>query len=258
MSSKRKLIMHHHISDSETLDSTDSESSDASTNTFELRKSSQLMEQVRVSKESLLLPTGLCENQDIFRKFFSLETYECLPDQIKDHLNSFLPSFNGVLSNSKEQQHQRDLTIKNLFLNQITRFGSSPLVEFQRNLEDGNYRPEVYKIRANIRKIKRREHRFQECERLSRFAKSLAVSRERLLRRKFSDHGKRARDKRIEIQNVGLTRARKRYIEEVSEINAYIGLETHLSDDEHSSTTLAKKSKRNSNNQVNYRKRIQQ
>lgn len=263
----RRNVTSDQLSDSELSDSSESNdtSSEASSNSFESRKSSQSLEPARILKHTLQLPKGLCENMQIFNNFFSLETWECLPDHIKDQLKNYLPSFDGVTGDAKEEQCEANATVKKLFLNQITRFDSSPLIDFQKNLEDGNYRPEISRLRANIRKSQRREQRFQQCERVSRLAKSLAIARERLLRstikqEKINNKKKQKIDVATTtpqklINSVASSRARKRYFEEISNLNDYVGLETVFSDDENSpndsASILSKKMKRNQNsNQV--------
>lgn len=138
------------------------------------------LEPVRVLKQHLELPHDLCENAAIFDEFLSLDTWQQLPAPIQEHLSQFLPQFPGedAATVSAEQVD----VVRALFNNEITRFGRSPLLDFQRNLEEGNYRPDIARLRANIQKSQRREQRFQECERVSRIAKSVMISRQRLLR----------------------------------------------------------------------------
>lgn len=231
------------MSDSECSDSSenDTSSSAASTNTSDSEQSFQSLEPARILKQNLELPKGLCDNPDIFNEFFSLDTWRCLPDHMKDQLKPFLPNFNDVCTDEKDAQRETNATIQKLFTNQINRFTASPLIDFQRNLEEGNYRPDISRLRANIQKSQRREQRFQQCEHISRMAKTLVVSRERLLRNAYDsttpNAAKQNNKKKIrspmKLQtSVVATRAKKRYFEEISIILDDVGLDTDFTDDE--------------------------
>lgn len=228
------------LSDSECSDSSESHmNSSASSSSSDSETSSQSLEPARILKQNLELPKGLCENKAIFDEFFSLDTWNSLPDHMRDQLKSCMPRFTSVTTSPQEEQQQQLLTIQRLFTNQITRFGTSPMADFQKNLEDGNHRPDISRLRANIRKSQRREMRFQQCERISRLAKSLAVSRERLLRAAYnSPPGVSLRvDKLVgEVPKLTSTaaalRAKKRYFQEISSVAEDVGLDGPLSEDE--------------------------
>lgn len=228
------------MSDSESSDSSDSQtnSSAASTSSSDSDASSRSLEPARILKQNLELPKGLCENKAIFEEFFSLETWNCLPDHMKDQLKPFMPRFTSVTTSPQEEHQQHIVTIQKLFSNQITRFQSSPLNDFHQNLEDGNYRPDIARLRANIRKSQRREQRFQQCERISRLAKSLAMSREKLLRAAYDSPpnahlraGKISPPMKLASSAAAL-RAKKRYFQEISGIAEDVGMDGPLSDDE--------------------------
>lgn len=246
------------LSDSEYSDSSESQtnSSAGSSTTSDSDQQSRSLEPARILKQNFELPKGLCENPKIFHEFFSLDTWECLPDHMQDQLKAYLPQFTGIISDPREEQHENNVTLQKLFTNQITRFNSSPLIDFQKNLEEGNYRPDISRLRANIRKSQRREQRFQECERISRLAKSLVVSREKLLRMAYDSPP----DVCLRVDNqipklatsAAAARAKKRYFKEISSIMEDVGLDVSFSDDENyakeSSPTLTKKQKRHLNN----------
>lgn len=245
------------MSESECSDLTES-SSDASSSSSDSEQSSRSLEPARILKQNLELPKGLCENPTIFHEFFSLDTWKCLPDHIKDQLKEFLPQFNGITTNAKEEQMETNITLHKLFTNQITRFGSSPLNDFQKNLEEGNYRPDISRLRGNIRKSQRREQRFQQCERISRLAKSLVLSREKLLRAAYAGNAACVSYTQMEKQfnetpklasTAAAVRAKKRYFEELSEIMDDVGMEIQFSDDENypegPPVQLSRKQKRN-------------
>lgn len=249
------------MSDSESSDSSESgTSSSASSNSSDSEQSSQSLEPARILKQNLELPKGLCDNPSIFNEFFSIDTWHCLPDHMKDQLKSHLPNFHNIFGNDKKAiQQETNNTIQKLFTNQVTRFESSPLIDFQRNLEDGNYRPDISRLRGNIRKSQRREQRFQNCERISQLAKSLIVSREQLLRAAYDGTAfetiKRNNKKKItplKLQtNAAAVRSKKRYFEEIAKIREEVGLDSDFSDDDNYPDGPIKKSKRCiGNNQV--------
>lgn len=226
------------MSDSERSDSSESGSESSCVSSSE--QLSHSLEPARILKQALELPKGLCENVNIFNEFFSLDTWKCLPDHMKDQLKPFLPNFSEVCDNEVEAQHETDATIQNLFTNQITRFNASPLIDFQRNLEEGNYRPDISRLRDNIQKSQKREQRFQQCERISRLAKSLAVSRERLLRVAYESTDLCGIEQINSLYTstnkltttAAAARAKKRYYEEISSIHHDVGLDEDLTGDE--------------------------
>lgn len=256
-------IMMDDMSDSESSDSSESgTSSSASSNSSESEQSSQSLEPARILKQNLELPKGLCENLSIFNEFFSLDTWRCLPDHMKDQLKPLLPNFTDVCGNDKKEiQRETNATVQKLFTNQITRFESSPLIDFQRNLEEGNYRPDISRLQANIKKSQRREQRFQNCERISQLAKSLTVSCEQQLRRAYdgmaiemANGNKKKNSPNKLITNAAAIRSKKRYHDEIVKIREEVGLDSDLSDDDDNYPDgFSKKPKRNiGNNQVSF------
>lgn len=226
-------------SDSECSDSSDNNSSSTtSSSSSESEQSSRSLEPARILRHTLELPKGLCESKAIFDEFFSIDTWKCLPDDLKDQLKTFLPQFTDVVTNDKDEQIENEITTHKLFTNQIQRFGSSPLIDLQKNLEEGNYRPDIARLRTNIRKSQRREQRFQNCERVSRLAKSLILSREKLLRAAYDGTNMSINsDKIVNVtpklaSTAAAERAKKRYFEEIAHIMDDVGLEEHFTDDE--------------------------
>lgn len=223
-------------------DCSDTSESNANTSSSDSDTSSQSdtagipLESARILKQQIELPKGLCENPNIFDEFFSLDTWNNLPMPIKEHLCRFLPQFSD---NPAENEQEQAVTIARLFNNNISRFTSSPLIDFQQNLEEGNYRPDISKLRANIQKSQRREQKFQEYERISRMSQSLLVSREKLLRAAYDTAPTAALrvDRIIHptpklSSTVASLRAKKRYFQEISNIAERVGLNSSLSDDE--------------------------
>lgn len=198
------------------------------------------LEPSRILKQNIELPVGLCENASIFEEFFSLDTWNTLPTPIQEHLTQFLPRFSDNPSVNAVEQTR---TIHAIFNNEVQRFGSAPLSDFQRNLEGGNYRPDIARLRANMQKSQRREQRFQECERISRIAKAAMISREKLLKFAYdAPLGGSLRAPRMAITpnavmpkliaSAAAQRSKKRYFHEISAIAEDIGLDGLLSEDE--------------------------
>lgn len=243
------MDMHEAMSDSDCSES--SESNGGNTSSSESSASNHTdssivdFETARVLKQSVDLPKGLCEDVNIFEEFFSLDTWNQLAPPIQMHLQQFLPNFS---EDPRENESERRQTINAFFNNTIERFGSTPLSDFQRNLEEGNYRPEIARVQASIQKSKRREQRFQECERISRMAKSMVVSRNKLLRLAYnSPAGSSLLINKVSSSSNGLIasnsnlkssaitqRSKKRYFNEIASIAAAVALndEQALTDDD--------------------------
>lgn len=228
-----ECVINEKMSESECSSASDADTSSSDSNS---ESSNVILEPARILKKHLELPKGLCDNVNIFNEFFSLDTWNNLPEPIKDHLVNFLPNFStDPLVNRQEQ----DATIKQFFNNEIQRFGASPLRDFQKNLEEGNFQPDISRLRSNIQKSLRREQKFQECEYLSRLAKSLVISRERLLQAAYdSPYGTTVKVERVIhgpnklSTSAAAMRAKKRYFQEISTISEDVGLNPALSDDE--------------------------
>ena len=149
-----------------------SSSNSSSSNNY----SSKKFEPVKILNELFHLPKDLCESAAIFNEFLSVDTWNSLSGSVQNHLLNFLPKF------EENVEEENNTTLQQLLTGQIERFNETPLRKLQQNLEEGNYRPDIVKINKTIRKAQRREERYQKCERISRLAKSLVVSREKLLR----------------------------------------------------------------------------
>lgn len=197
-------------------------------------------EAARVLKQTVDLPKLLCENATIFEEFFSLDTWNQLAAPIQQHLQQFLPTFS---QDTHENDGERQKTVVALFDNTIDRFGATPLTDFQRNLEGGLYRPDIARVQANLHRSQRREQRFQECERISRMAKSMVLSRDKLLHMAYSSSAgtclrvnrpSNGLEASANLKSSAATqRSKKRYFNEISSIAADAGLtDGALTDDE--------------------------
>lgn len=228
------------MSDSEDSDSTDVTADiqvETSQSFSPISNNYSSFEPVRVLKQNLQLPKELCENQSLFFEFFTLELWKSLPIDDQLHLRSFLPTFSN---DAHENVSEQNITVKKLFSNEISRFDQSPLIDFQENLESGNYRPDISRLLANILKSQRREQRFQECERLSHTVKSVLISREKLLRLAYNTPpgaNLKVADRYVNgnitlSSSAAALRAKKRYFQEMSAIIDATGLIEPLSEDE--------------------------
>ncbi|XP_055630611.1 uncharacterized protein LOC129771214 isoform X2 [Toxorhynchites rutilus septentrionalis] len=209
-------------------------SSNGSTSDFSdsIKSLHEQFEQTVIASEVLSLPKGLCENRTLFEEFFSLETWNSLPDPVQKHLCSFLPMFTDNIA------LERNNTIEALFRNQITRFGLCPLAKLQKRIEEGNCRPEILMLKKSVAKAERRERRFQECEQLEQLANKLIASRECLLQKKIHNLQQAKTHARSNLRCssrrsvVNLNRAKRRYFQEIASISEQLGIPSSLSDDE--------------------------
>jgi nuclear factor related to kappa-B-binding protein len=215
-------------------DSGDSDGSEVTANSTIESNDESLGENNEIAKildQKFKLPKDLCENSEIFKEFFSLDTWNQLTDNERSHLSTFLPKFDE--NNDEEQKN----TIQQLFKNSLTRFNQTPLDTFHNNLQDGNYRPDIAHYRKSILKSEEREQRIRECERISHLAEKLVFSREKLLRSAYRcppgstpqlPHSSTAVP-RLSSSSATM-RASRRYFQEVSKLTDELGLQ--LSDED--------------------------
>lgn len=118
----------------------------------------EALEPVKILGQTLELPQGLLEDYGVFKEFFSLKTWESLEEKHKDHLKNFLPKFND------NDEEEKDKTIKMLFNREPFHF-SSPLNDFHSNLRQGNYRPDIAKMKKFLvkAKVKQQRHKVLYC-----------------------------------------------------------------------------------------------
>lgn len=210
-------------------DDSDSDGSEVTANsTNESNFDESLSGDVEVAKvldQKFHLPKDLCEHSEIFREFFSLETWNQLSDDERTRLSHFLPQFP---ENNKQEQ---DKTVQQLFANTMTRFNQTPLDAFHNNLQDGNYRPDIAHYRKSILKAEEREQRIRECERISELAEKLVCSREKLLRSAYRCPAgsfsllpySSSSVPRLSSSSASM-RANRRYFQEISKLNEELGL----------------------------------
>lgn len=81
-----------------------------------------------------------------------MKTWESLDDKHKEHLKQFLPKF------QENQEEETETTIKMLFNYEPFHF-TSPLNDFYNNLKQGNYRPDIAKMRKFLLKARSKQQR---------------------------------------------------------------------------------------------------
>lgn len=212
----------------------DSDSSDATANSTVESNDESVGDNIEIAKileQKFHLPKELCEHSEIFKEFFSLDTWKQLSVEERQHLSTFLPKFPE--DNAEEQEE----TVQQLFANTLTRFNQTPLDAFHNNLQDGNYRPDIAHYRKSIQRAEEREQRIIECERISLLAERLVGSREKLLRSAYQcpsgslpqlPHSS-SLIPRLSSSSATM-RANRRYFQEIAKLNEQLGFA--LSEDE--------------------------
>ncbi|KAL4715763.1 hypothetical protein ACJJTC_006342 [Scirpophaga incertulas] len=191
----------------------------------------EVMEPVRIMGNTLELPQDLCENYTIFKEFFSMKTWESLEDKHKEKLIKHLPKFSG------NEAEEREKTIKMLFNHEPFHF-TSPLSVLYNNLKQGNYRPDIAKMRKFLKKARVKQQRHKVKTYYARLLPEVLVSRERLLAAaKAAPPGPVPRLALIPPKPSSknnykplYVRAKQRYFEELAAIRSEVGGEQ--SDDE--------------------------
>ncbi|KAJ0176108.1 hypothetical protein K1T71_008282 [Dendrolimus kikuchii] len=205
-----------------------SSSSDSSSGSSEGEE--ETTEPVRILGHSLELPQELCEDYSVFKEFFSMKTWESLEDNHKEQLMDYLPKFTA---NDKEEKEK---TIKMLFTHEPFHF-TSPLSDFYNNLRQGNYRPDIAKMRKFLIKARAKQQRHKIKSYYAKLLPEVLISRERLLAAaKAAPPGPipslpllPPKPPKNNYKPVYL-RARQRYFEELTAIRSEVGGE--ISDDD--------------------------
>ncbi|KAJ4431725.1 hypothetical protein ANN_20327 [Periplaneta americana] len=207
-------------------------SSDGSSVGSELSQESTRCEECHIEGVRLQLPQGLCENKNIFKEFFSYRTWrECFTEQQRQHLKNFLPTFPEKDAQEKEE------TLQRLFARANMRFGS-PLSDFQAQLKNGYYRPDIAKMRSLMRKAQFREYKYQQRRYYFRLMKEILLSRQHLLETAFSQPpGALPKMERIPHHppprnSPAEQKARRRYFQELAAIRQEVGESDHSSEDD--------------------------
>lgn len=140
----------------EKADSENSYSDDSSSSSDSSSGSSdcdeEVTEPVRILGHTLELPQELCEDYSIFKEFFSMKTWESLEDKHKEYLKEYLPKF------PENDEEEKDTTLKMLFNFEPFHF-KSPLNNFFSNLRQGNYRPDIARMRKFLMKARTKQQK---------------------------------------------------------------------------------------------------
>lgn len=131
-------------------DSSTSSSSDSSSGSSDCDE--ELLEPVSILGHTLELPQELCEDYGIFKEFFSMKTWDSLEDKHKEELTKLLPQFKD------DQEDENEKTLKMLFNYEPFHF-TSPLSNFYNNLRQGNYRPDIARMRKFLKKARAKQQK---------------------------------------------------------------------------------------------------
>ncbi|CAG4952800.1 unnamed protein product [Colias eurytheme] len=149
-----------------------SSSSDSSSESSDSEE--ELMEPIRILGQTLELPQDLCEDPALFKEFFSMKLWDSLDDRHKEYLKELLPTF------SENDEEEKETTIKMLFNHEPFHF-TSPLTCFFRNLRQGNYRPDIARMRKFLTKARAKQQRHKIKSYYAKLLPEVLISRERLL-----------------------------------------------------------------------------
>ncbi|XP_013784419.1 nuclear factor related to kappa-B-binding protein-like, partial [Limulus polyphemus] len=134
-----------------------------------------VMEKCLLGNKIVFLPQEICEQEEIFKKVMSLETWDSvLSENQRCHLMKFLPSFS-----ENDQEEKKDI-LRKLFDGENFKFGN-PLRKFFKKLNDGVMAPDVAKMTALLRKATYREYRYQQQQYYCRLLQEILISRKKLL-----------------------------------------------------------------------------
>ncbi|XP_063385505.1 nuclear factor related to kappa-B-binding protein [Cydia fagiglandana] len=184
----------------------------------------ELTESVRLLGQTLELPQELCENYGLFKEFFSYKTWEALEDTHKEQLMKYLPKF------VQNEEEEREKTIKMLFDHEPFHF-TSPLEVFYSNLKQGNYRPDIAKMRKFLQKARAKQQKHKIKSYYAKLMPEVLISRERLLAAaKAAPPGPTPRLPLLPQKHSSKNsykplylRARQRYFEELAAIRSEVG-----------------------------------
>ncbi|VVC97481.1 unnamed protein product [Leptidea sinapis] len=160
--------------DSEQSNSGESSSSTSDSSTETSDSEEEVMESIRVLGQDLELPQDLCEDYSLFTEFFSMNTWDSLEENHKKILLELLPKF------PENDDEEKQTTLKMLFNHEPFHF-TSPLTCFFRNLRQGNYRPDIARMRKFLMKARAKQQRRKIKSYYAKLLPEVLISRERLL-----------------------------------------------------------------------------
>ncbi|XP_063828983.1 nuclear factor related to kappa-B-binding protein [Ostrinia nubilalis] len=160
--------------ESEQSFSGESSSSSSDTSSGSSDADEEVMEPIRVMGQTLEVPQDLCEDYTIFKELFSMKTWESLEDHHKEELKKYLPKF------TENEEEETEKTIKMFFNHEPFHF-TSPLTTFYNNLRQGNYRPDIAKMRKFLSKARHKQQKHKEKAYFAKLLPEVLISRERIL-----------------------------------------------------------------------------
>lgn len=112
----------------------------------------EVSESVRILGQTVEIPQDLCEDYSVFREFFSIKTWDALEDKHKEQLKQYLPNF------PENDDEEKEKTVKMLFNHEPFHF-TSPFGNFYNNLSQGNFRPDIAKMRKFLKKARAKQQK---------------------------------------------------------------------------------------------------
>ncbi|XP_067662843.1 nuclear factor related to kappa-B-binding protein-like [Haliotis asinina] len=157
------------------MDSMDPEIDSDDGNWPEFQDSSVRTERCLFGREEVQLPEVFIEQSHIFKEVLSQEMWDTsLSDAQKQHLMKFLPKFPQKDTEEKEE------TVRRLFSGDEFKFGN-PLTQFQSQLRDGFYSPDIARYTNLCKQYKYREYKFRQQRYYSALLKEVILTRQRVL-----------------------------------------------------------------------------
>ncbi|XP_060849456.1 uncharacterized protein LOC132928660 [Rhopalosiphum padi] len=199
-------------------------------------------ETVIANKTELSLPAGMCEDEEVFKQLFSVNSWVCLSDLQKQHLKNFLPTF------SENDLMEKEITLRMLFGGKSFRFGVNPIDDFHDKLKNGHFRPDIVKMKSLLRRSLKREYRKSQRIYNYNMLKKLISGRKKVIDDLNSSTTSMTNNDGMNDNDMH-QQVKRRYFEEVSDIKQLVGDASEDSSDsnyqERPPTRLAKKQRRN-------------
>nr|CAD7200167.1 unnamed protein product [Timema douglasi] len=207
-------------------------SSNASTSGSDVsQESTTKFEEFCAEGVRIQLPQDLCENKDIFKEFFSMQTWqEGFSEEDKQHLKQFLPTF------EENDDEEKEKTIEQFFSYEKMGFGS-PLEDYFVKLKNGYFRPDISRLRCLMKKAHIRAYRYQRRRHLTHLLKDVLMSRQQHLEAvKNQPPGRLERLPQHPVPPQTKSsieqRVRRRYFQELEAIRQEVGESDQSSEDE--------------------------
>lgn len=186
------------------------------------------METAYACGTKLQLPQGLCERQDIFNEFFTVDLWNSFSDEHKEHLQTFLPNFPEDDDLEKTKTLQRLFDFDNFWF-------SNPLTKFFEDLKSGYHRPEIARMRKLIHKREKQEAKLRHKKYRRQLKVDVLESQNKLLSQMKvlpPGHEPKQTKRKIDVEDEYIYyRTKRRYFQILAKINGNVE-ETDFSPDE--------------------------